>query len=275
MLPPALPSLRGHPLADVLRAEPAQPLVTFFDDASGERTELSGTTFDNWVAKTANLLQDVLAVEPGARVALALPPHWQAAVWLVACWACGALAVPLTDPLADPLADEAAGDADVLVLPLDALGSLAKLPAGPEVVTLALRPLALPGSGVPAGVLDYDVEVRAGGDRFTPYAPVPPAAPALQLGGDVRTAADLGAAAGQRAEAAALTPADRVLVTQAYADERSVLDGLLAPLAAGSSLVLCRHPSPPLLPGRAATERVTVVLGTHAELLSSEQVRAL
>ena len=33
-----------------------QPLVTFYDDATGERTELSGITVGNWVAKTGNLL---------------------------------------------------------------------------------------------------------------------------------------------------------------------------------------------------------------------------
>ena len=267
-MPPAvLPSLRGSALGDVLLADPAQPLITFFDDASAERTELSGATVDNWVAKTANLLQDVLAVEPGGRVALALPAHWQAAVWLLACWAGGAVPVPLPDAR-----HPAAEDADVLVLPLDAVDGA---PAGPELVTLALRPLALPGPGVPPGVLDYDVEVRAGGDRFTPYVPLLPEAPALAVGATIRTAAQLGAAACRQAAAAALTPGDRVLVARAYDDERSVLAGLLAPLAAGSSIVLCRHPSAPLLAERAVTERVTAVLREDAGLLPSVQLRVL
>ena len=34
-------------------------------------------TFANWVAKTANLLQGDLAAEPGDRLALLLPAHWQ------------------------------------------------------------------------------------------------------------------------------------------------------------------------------------------------------
>ncbi len=38
-----------------LRDDPGQPLVTFYDDASGERVELSVTTYANWVAKAASL----------------------------------------------------------------------------------------------------------------------------------------------------------------------------------------------------------------------------
>ncbi|NDU76176.1 TIGR03089 family protein, partial [Actinomadura sp. DSM 109109] len=40
--------------------DPSRPLVTFYDDAAGERVELSARTFDNWVAKTANFLVDGL-----------------------------------------------------------------------------------------------------------------------------------------------------------------------------------------------------------------------
>ena len=39
-------------LADALRADPGRPLITFYDDATGERVELSVATFGNWVAKT-------------------------------------------------------------------------------------------------------------------------------------------------------------------------------------------------------------------------------
>ena len=49
---------------------PARPLVTFYDDATGERVELSVATYANWVAKTAGLAQDELdarARRPGAR----------------------------------------------------------------------------------------------------------------------------------------------------------------------------------------------------------------
>src|SRR5690606_31992912 len=55
------PSVRRVSLTDAL-LEPilrgsgsARPLITFYDDATGERIELSGVTTANWVAKTANL----------------------------------------------------------------------------------------------------------------------------------------------------------------------------------------------------------------------------
>src|SRR5690606_33707705 len=51
-------------LSSALAADPGRPLVTFYDDATGERVELSVATFAYWVAKTANLLQDELSAEP-------------------------------------------------------------------------------------------------------------------------------------------------------------------------------------------------------------------
>src|SRR6478735_12415380 len=79
-------------LGEALAREPGRPLVTYYDDTTGERTELSLTTFDNWVAKTSNLMVDGLGLQPGARVALLLPLHWQSTVWLAACWSVGVTA---------------------------------------------------------------------------------------------------------------------------------------------------------------------------------------
>ena len=52
-----------------LRDNPGQPLVTFYDDATGERTELSATTYANWVSKTAGVLVDDLGLDVGDTVA--------------------------------------------------------------------------------------------------------------------------------------------------------------------------------------------------------------
>lgn len=78
-------STPAQALAGELRRDPGRPLVTFYDDATGERVELSVATFDNWVAKTAGFLQDGLSAQPGDRVTLLLPPHWQSLVWAAAC----------------------------------------------------------------------------------------------------------------------------------------------------------------------------------------------
>src|SRR5262245_66226190 len=48
-------------------ADPTRPLLTWYDDTTGERTELSGATLGNWVAKTANLLVDGVGAGPGDR----------------------------------------------------------------------------------------------------------------------------------------------------------------------------------------------------------------
>ena len=69
-------------LSQALSRDSARPFLTFYDDATGERVELSVATYANWVFKTANMLQDGLAAEPGARVAVMLPAHWQTSVIL-------------------------------------------------------------------------------------------------------------------------------------------------------------------------------------------------
>jgi hypothetical protein len=93
----------GDLLVGRLRTDPGGPLLTFYDDATGERTELSAATFANWVAKSANLLADELGVGPGNRVALRLPAHWQTVVALHAIWRVGALAGTGELPAADVL----------------------------------------------------------------------------------------------------------------------------------------------------------------------------
>ncbi|WP_435177386.1 TIGR03089 family protein [Actinacidiphila sp. bgisy145] len=218
-------------LADALRADPGRPLITFYDDATGERVELSVATFANWVAKTANLIQDELGAEPGDRVALLLPAHWQTAVWLVAASAAGVVAVPGCDPAA----------ADLVVSGPDTLEEAARC-AGPR-VAMALRPLGgrFP-QPPPQPFLDYAVEVPSQSDRFAPYVPVGPDDPALELpGGETLTGAEVVARARAEAEALGLTPGSRLLSGLPYDGWHGLAAGLLAPLAAGASVVLCRH----------------------------------
>lgn len=72
-------------LARLLRADGARPLVTWYDDASGERVELSVATAANWAAKTANLLteDDADGVTPHPA------DHWLAAVAVLGAWTAG------------------------------------------------------------------------------------------------------------------------------------------------------------------------------------------
>ncbi|URN16341.1 MULTISPECIES: TIGR03089 family protein [Streptomyces] len=240
-------------LRSALAADPARPLVTYYDDATGERVELSVATFANWVAKTANLLQDGLCAEPGERVALLLPAHWQTAVWLLACASAGVVADLGGDPAG---ADHVVAGPDRLDEGLACSGTR---------LALSLAPLGRRFPAPPAGYQDYAVEVPGQGDRFTPYAPVDPDSPALAV--DDRAGGRLeltGAALVDRARADAarrgLGPGSRLLSGLAWDRWDGVSAGLYAPLAAGGSVVLCRHPdrlAPEALAARIESERVT------------------
>jgi uncharacterized protein (TIGR03089 family) len=237
----------SHPV-DLLRralaADPSRPLVTFYDDATGERVELSVKTFDNWVAKTANLLVDGLAAEPGSRVALALPVHWQTAVWLFACWSAGLTAVPVDE-------GEIPADADVVAAAPDRLA--AALATGAEVVGLSLHSLGAPLEECPPGVTDYATEVRAYGDRFQPD--VSEDDPAVELEGETLTGAELVAAG------AGTPPGTRVLTTVSYATRQGLVAGLVGPLSVQGSVIICLNQEQNRLDRRISLERATAVIG--------------
>ncbi|HVE63741.1 MAG TPA: TIGR03089 family protein [Mycobacteriales bacterium] len=232
-------------IADALTHDPSRPLLTWYDDATGERVELSVATTANWVAKTANLLRDTLDVQPGDRVVVALPRHWQTAVIHLATWLAGACVVAL-EP-GHPLPS-----APVAFVPASSLPTLVKARAT-EVVALSLRPLGGRLLDPPSGILDFAVEVPGHGDHF---APGPFATGPVAVAGDVPVdeAALLAAV-----ERCGLTTGQRALVRY----PAWTLDGLaataLAPLFAGAGVVLCAGDAVP--PARLATERVTAVLG--------------
>src|SRR2546427_4632442 len=150
-----------------LAGDPSGPLVTFYDDATGERAELSATTLANWVAKTANLLQDDVGLIAGDRVAVLLPAHWQTAAVLLAGWAAGAVLS------ADP--------AGAAVAFTDMAGAGSAGAAG-QVFALSLAPFRrqFPGRP-PPGTPDFVAEDRAHGDPLNPAAPVPASTPASAL----------------------------------------------------------------------------------------------
>lgn len=226
----------------------ARPLITYYDDATGGRIELSGLTTTNWAAKAANLLRDDCDVEPGTRVALLLPAHWQTAAVLLAAWWCGAEVV---GPPGSP-----GGEAEWVFCDAERLDlALASKPAG-GVVALSLDPFGKGIPDLPDGVLDFATEVRLHGDEFVPWEPVRADAPALAGA----TVAQVLADARARAAAHGLGAGDRVLSTLDWDTPEGLGDGLLAVLTAGASLVQCRNPDPTKLDARAAAERATARL---------------
>ena len=85
-------------LARRLRADPGQPLVTYYDLGTDERVELSVTTYANWVAKTASLLAEEHDLERGRSLRVDLPTHWLGPVFLGAAWTLGLLVTEDDEP---------------------------------------------------------------------------------------------------------------------------------------------------------------------------------
>ena len=231
--------------AEAVRRDPTAPLLTWYDDASGDRTELSGATLDNWVSKTANLVVDGLGLGPGDTAAVLLPPHWQAAAILLGLSAAGLAADLGTEP----------APVDALFTNTDGVPRAAAWTTGDRFVT-GLLPLAMPLRSVPPGYLDYVTEVRNHGDHFR-GGPVDADDAALTAPVRLSHLGVLRAAAGRAAELG-ITAGDRVLIdARAYPDP---IDWLFTPLAAGASIVLCANLDPAKVAGRRDAEKVTVVM---------------
>jgi uncharacterized protein (TIGR03089 family) len=236
-----LSTLSGAILDPMLRADPVGPRITYYDDATGERIELSAVTLANWAAKTGNLLRDELGAGPGSRVAVLLPAHWQTAAVLLGVWWIGAEAV-------------LEGAADIALCTAERLEE-ADATGAAEAAVLSLDPFGRPAPDLPIGVTDYATAVRVHGDQIVPE---PRPGPAL-AGQSVE---EILAKCQTAAAARGLTPNDRVLSTASWARAGDLVEGLLAILAVGGSLVQVANPDPSLQQRRIETEKVTRVLST-------------
>ena len=227
-------------LDPLLSVNPMGPRITFYDDSSGERIELSTVTLANWAAKTANLLRDELGAGPGSRVAVLLPAHWQTAAVLLGVWWIGAEVV-------------CTGLADIALCTGDRLVEADDVAAGGEVAVLSLDPFGKPAAGLPVGVTDYATAVRVHGDQVTPERSPGPAL-------DGRSVDAVLDAAQRSAQERGLTASDRVMSSQPWSTPLQIVDNLLAVFAAGASLVQVANPDTALLDRRRVTEKVTRTL---------------
>jgi uncharacterized protein (TIGR03089 family) len=232
-----LTTLTSALLDPLMATDPMGPRITYYDDATGERIELSTVTLANWAAKTANLLRDELGAGPGSRVAVLLPAHWQTAAVLLGIWWIGGEAV------LDGQADIAFCTADRLADADDAVG------VG-ETAVLSLDPFGKPVADLPVGLTDYATAVRVHGDQISPERQPGPAL-------DGRTAADILAAAQSSAAAQGFTGDDRVMSTAAWTTTDDLIANLLAVFAAGASLVQVANPDASVLARRREMEKVT------------------
>jgi uncharacterized protein (TIGR03089 family) len=233
-------TLSAAVLDPMLRADPVGPRITYYDDATGERIELSAVTLANWAAKTGNLLRDELGAGPTSRVAVLLPAHWQTAAVLFGGWWIGADVVLGDGP-----------EADIALCTVDRLDAADTTGAG-EVAVLSLDPFGRPAPDLPVGVTDYATAVRLHGDQIVAERHPGPALAGRSVD-EVLTACQTSAAT------RVLTAGDRVLSTASWDGPDDVIEGLLAVLSVGGSLVQVANPDPAALRRRIETEKVTRV----------------
>ena len=228
-------------LADRLRRDPGQPLVTFYDDATGERVELSVTTYANWVAKAGSLLVDELGLERGDELRVDLPPHWLGTVFLGAAWSAGLVVSDTEHPAA-------------VVCGPSSLAAWADRADRTVVLACSLLPLGVRfAEPVPTGVHDVGVEIWSQPDAFSPWDPPGDDDPAYDLGGVTAPHGELWGAA---AAGTLVTDGGRLLVAASPASPPE-LATFTEPFAKGGSVVLVTRAAAERLEATYAAERAT------------------
>ncbi|MDQ1653781.1 MAG: hypothetical protein QOI35_2981 [Cryptosporangiaceae bacterium] len=238
----------------------AAPLLTYRDDATGEQVDLSPAELGTWAARTASLLTSGCGLRSGSRVAVLLPPHWQTAAVLLGSWAAG-MPVAFHGWAAAGLSDPPPADA-VFAASSRITSWLDTVPEAPHRFALPLTPAAgtpaigaAPAHPHPEGYRDYLTALHEHGGSPPPASLLGTTAPATTDGTTYREWGSLGAAI---AADLGLVPGDRVLVDTGLHEQP--VQWLLAPLAAGASIVLWANGDPATVGERAAAEGVTRVL---------------
>ncbi|BCJ46748.1 hypothetical protein GCM10010168_37300 [Actinoplanes ianthinogenes] len=228
-------------------------LITYYDDSTGERAGLTAAEVGRWSAATAALLADECGLRAGSRAGVLLPPHWQTAVVLLGAWAAG-LEVSFRGWGAAGL-DGGGPELDVTFVERRRVDSwLETVPVARHRFVLGLAGGGAAAPGVPEGWREFLPAVRAHRGAAPPEhraGILDPATP------DGTTVGEYGAVAAEVARSRGIGEGDRVLVDAAASEEPLIW--LLAPLAAGASIVLCAGPDRSRLDERIAAERVTCV----------------
>lgn len=223
-------------------ADPARPLLTYYNESTGERTELSAATLGNWAAKIGNYLRDETMAAPGDPVQVDLPEHWQSAAVLLGAWWAG-LQVRLDGEPAPDIAAPVFTAAD----------RIDRYPDADPLIVVPLDPFAMAAPQLPVGVDDFGTAIRAHGDRFAPAG-----SGAAALG--ARPLSEVADAARTAAGADAITAGARVLSTREWRTADGIVTALLAPLLTGASLVW--------VGGTDDDERLAAIAGTeNADLI--------
>jgi uncharacterized protein (TIGR03089 family) len=227
-------------LQDRARAQPGTPVVTFADVRTGSRTELSAASLQNAAAKIANALRDSFDLEPGSRVGVQIPQHWQRSAWCAGVWTAGCVLV----------LDDAAPVDLIVAGPSEAVSAGAA-----PVAVVSLHPLGLPlAETLPAGVEDVTLAVRQQPDAYL-YDPPTADLAALLSDGHVLTQSEVLAAARDRAERWGLVAGGRLLAAEGLDAGDAWMAALAVPLSVEGSVVLVAGDGD--LDAVSAQERVT------------------
>ena len=230
----------------------AHPVLTYYDDATGERTDLTADALAGWAGRVARLLHEGCGLTAGDRAAVLLPPHWHTAVVLLGAWAAN---VSVSFRLAATAGLEPVGPNEdepfeaVFVARHRIDDWLDHVPAARHRFVVRRA-----GEGVPDGYRDLFEALEPYGGPLPGYATLR-ASDAASVDGT--TYREWGGVARSLGERHGWHPGDRVLVDTA-AHEHAVF-WLLAPFAAGASVVLCANLDHGRLDERIAAERVTRV----------------
>ena len=232
----------------------AGELLTYYDDATGERVGLGAAALGEWSAATAALLTRECGLERGSRVGVLLPPHWQTAAILLGAWSAG-MEVSFRGWSAAGLMP-AGPRLDATFVDARRVGSwLDDVPPGRHQFVLGL------GDGTPQppeGYRDYPTAVRSHFGAAPPdwsVAPEGTAAAGVTFG-------EYGTVALEVAKSRGIVAGDRVLIDAAASEEPLIW--LLAPLSVGASIVLCANLDRDRATERIASEGVTRVFAGAA-----------
>jgi uncharacterized protein (TIGR03089 family) len=216
--------------AELLRDDPARPFVTYYDEASGERSELS-----------VRSLRTELGLGVGDRALVDVPAHWISVPVLLGALTAGLMLVP-------------DGEAEV------AFVSPGVEADAPEVYAIAPDSAAVGfGAAPPAGAAaDYVTAVRPQEDKWPSVqltaGPDDPCLLAWSRGDVMQVAAT-------RAAELGLAARGRLLSTRPWSGPDDWVYDVLAPLAVGGSVVFVVNATDDVLARRAEQERVTARRG--------------
>lgn len=217
--------------SDLLAAEPSRPFVTYYDEAGGERSELSVRSLANWVAKTHFLLVDELGLGVGDAAYLALPAHWLSVPAVL-----GALTAGL----------ELTSDASRAAVGFVAAATASSAAGVPDVYSIDEAP----------GVADYSTAVRPQPDKWSGVQlSAGPGDPGL----DGRTRDAVVSDARARADQLGAQAGARLLTTRSWSSMSDLVDTLLVPLVVGGSVVyVANAPDEDVVDRRMQQERATL-----------------